>query len=209
MYLRRKGSLRRKTRRMQKDGGQAEWAAGLFFILILVIVLLTRLQLAEWEMVSVYLEDALAASNLAAALIDVEEYGTSHKVLIGDPVEAYQVYRAALAENLQLDWEGKCANRALISGVVRITDFVIYNVDQNQVEAVRVRNDQSVEYWRGKRGAMKAPNGVCVEYTGIYSEISFPLQGFLGVSVEAHKAKLVDIVPQTIENGQGEGYEKR
>ncbi len=49
------------------------------------------------------MEDALALSNLASAVIDIEEYGITQKVLITDPEQAYERYCHALRENL---WTG-------------------------------------------------------------------------------------------------------
>ena len=126
MKLKKQGFLLRKIR--QKDSGQVEWTAGLFFLLILAIVLYTRLQLASWSSTAVYMEDALAASNLAAAIIDLEEYGRTHKVCIKDEKAAFAVYKDALRTNLGLDEQWKCLNESLITGPVEIANFTIYNV---------------------------------------------------------------------------------
>lgn len=179
----------------RKDSGQVEWVVGMFMVLVLGILMCTQIQLAAWKAASDYMEDALAASNLAAALIDVEEYGKSHKTYIRDVSNAFDIYRDAVRENLQLNQSWECVNQNLIAGPVEIVDFVIYNVDGNDVEAIRVNVDgYSLEQWSGERGVLRAPNGVLVEYTGIYSEIQFQVRGFLGISVDAHKGKLVDIV---------------
>lgn len=178
-----------------KDSGQIEWVVGMFSVLLLGILMYTQIQLAAWEATADYLEDTLAASNLAAALIDVEEYGKSHKTFIRDVSAAFDIYRDAVRENLQLNESWECDNQTLISGPVEIVDFVIYNVDGNHVEAIRVDGDgQMLEQWSGERGILRAPNGVLVEYTGIYSEIQFQVRGILGICVDAHKGKLVDIV---------------
>lgn len=33
-----------------------------------------------------------------------------------------------------------------------------------------------------------------IEETGVYSEIAYPVEGFLGTRVMAHKGKLVDVI---------------
>lgn len=181
----------------QKDKGQAEWVTGLFFVLMTGVLMCSRIQLASWSATSDYLEDALAASNLASALIDVEEYGRSHRVLIRDPSAAFDIYREAVRENLGLNEAWESSNFGLISGPVEIVDYVIYNVDGNRVEAVRMDTDGCpLERWSGERGEVLAPNGRTVEYTGVYSEIRFTVEGFPGVTVDAHKGKLVDIVSE-------------
>lgn len=178
----------------QKDSGQVEWVMGIFSLIILGILFCTQLQLASWRESSRYLEDALAASNLAAALMDVEEYGRTHKVVIADAAEAYAIYCDALQGNLQLDANWQCGNKGLISGPVEIADFIVYNVSRDRVTASRVgRQGVVLEEWSGERGVLEAPDGTVVERTGIYSEIKFSIESFLGISVQAHKTNLADI----------------
>lgn len=189
---------RRPRRSISADKGQAaELTLGLFFVLLAGILMCARIQLAVWETASAKLEDALAASNLAAALIDVEEYGKTHKTLIKDPSAAFAVYQDAVKENLRLDESWENADQDLICGPVEITDFVIYNVSGGHVEAVRVdRDGRPTDRWSGESGALKAPNGILVENTGVYSEIRFQVRGLFGIYAEAHKSKLVDIVAE-------------
>lgn len=198
MRLRKREFPPRKTEwRQSRDPGQVEWAAGMFFTLLLAILMYTQLQLASWQATSDWMEDALAASNLAAALIDIEEYGISHKVQIPDAEAAYQVYRSAVWDNLSLDENRMSTNRALISGPVEIADFVVYNVVSGKVHATRVNEAGSIaREWDGTLGEETAPNGVLIEHTGIYSEIRFEVASFPGITAQAHKGKLVDIVSE-------------
>ncbi|MCM1112791.1 MAG: hypothetical protein NC399_06010 [Muribaculum sp.] len=180
-----------------KDRGQVEWAAGLFFLLLLGILAYTQIWLAAWRAASDYLEDALAAANLASALIDVEEYGRTHKVLIADASDAYAIYLDAVQGNLGLDGEWECANQGLIAGPVEIVDYIVYNVEDGRVDAVRVgRDGQEIQIASGVGGIVRTPNGVAVEHTGVYSEIRFLVKGFPGMTIQAHKGKLVDIVAE-------------
>ncbi len=193
MRLRKQGFLLPNIK--QKDSGQVEWVTGLFFLLILAIVLYTRLQLASWSFTAVYMEDALAASNLASAIIDLEEYGKTQKVRVQDEQEALAVYKDAIKANLGLDEQWKCRNEGLITGPVEIVNYTIYNVDGKQIESIRMGIDGEVLERRvGNVGMVSAPDGTPVEYTGIYSEIKFSVKGFPGMTVKAQKGKLVDIV---------------
>lgn len=177
------------------DLGQVEWTGGLFFVLILAILMYTQLQLATWKSTSVYLEDALAASNLAAAMIDVEEYGKTHKVLIKDEQKAYENYRQAIKTNLGLDEQWVCENQNIINGPVEIVNFIIYNVDENIVESVQLGADgQVLERRTDIKGNVQAPDGSAVENTGVYSELAFEVKGFPNMQIRARKGKLVDIV---------------
>ncbi len=203
MHLKRNGCQRQNI--SERDRGQAEWFLGLFFLLVLAVLMNTLLTLASWRSTAGYLEDALAMSNLASALIDLEEYGKSHRVVIADASAAYDIYVDAVRDNLGLDDNWECSNRTLIAGPVEIVDYIVYNVDQKRVNAIRIGRDGQVsERWSGARGAVKAPNGATVECTGVYSEICFDVEGFAGITVQAHKGKLVDIVSENKEESREE-----
>ena len=179
----------------KKDAGQVEWTGGLFFVLILAILMYTQLQLTAWQSTSAYIGDALAASNLASALIDVEEYGKTHKVLIKDAQEAYEIYRETIKTNLGLNEQWICENQGIISGPVEIADYIIYNVDEGIVEMIRIGGDgQVLERKSDIKGKVWAPDGSFVENTGVYSELSFEVKGVPNMQIRAHKGKLIDIV---------------
>ena len=129
MDLKKKECLLQST-----ESGQIGWTLGLWFMLFLGILLCVLLQLETFRASSQYMEDALAASNLAAAVIDVEEYGISHKLWIRDPGEAYGWYMRAIRENLNLNNMWECGNKELISGPVHVENFTVYNVSGNEVE---------------------------------------------------------------------------
>ena len=175
MKFMKKEYLQRKTR----EQGQVSWVLGLFLILFLAILLCMQLQVALYRESAMYMEDALALSNLASAVIDIEEYGITQKVLITDPEQAYERYCHALRENLGLDNHFMAQNRRMISGQVEIQNYTIYNVTFDLVEIWQRDRDGTVSIW---------------SETGVYSEIAYPVEGFLGTRVMAHKGKLVDVI---------------
>lgn len=189
MGLKKKGYLLQST-----ENGQIGWSLGLWFMLFLGILLCVLLQLETFRASSQYMEDALAASNLAAAVIDVKEYGISHKLLISDPDEAFERYRGAIRGNLNLNDGWECGNKGLISGPVHIENFTVYNVSGNEVEVSSFGESGTAVHRYGTLGQETAPNGMKVESTGIYSEISYQIKGVLGIEVTARKGKLVDVV---------------
>lgn len=182
---------------LEKRAGNIEWAVGLFFLLFLVILVCAEIQISAFQATSLYLEDALAASNLASAVIDIGEYGISHTVRISNPLEAYEQYVRAVKENLQLDENWECSNRKLILGQVAVEKYIVYNVEGNVVSISQVANDGRVFSEQGVLGSVSTPDGTLIEQTGIYSEISFPVEVFWGSVVQAHKGKLVDIVAES------------
>lgn len=188
-------NLRKKEYPLLKtESGKVEWAAGLFFLLILGIMLCAALQMDMYRSSSDYLEDALALSNLASAVIDVEEYGISHQLVISDPWQAYGRYREAVKENLNLDENWQCPARKLISGPVRIVNYTVYSVTDDDVTVTGFDENGFAFQWKASPGSVSAPNGVPVVSTSVYSEIAYQVDGFLGTPVEAHKGKLVDVV---------------
>lgn len=192
MSLRKRGFPRQRTDKA--EAGQLEWVTGLFFLLFLGILLCGILQLDVFRASAACLEDALAASNLASAVIDVEEYGISHTILIKDPGEAYRLYLLALRTNLNLNEDWECPNKGLIWGKVRIMDYIVYNVKEDEVEIYQF--DESGQLFRsqGSLGSVQAPNGKLIESTSIYSEAAYPVKGIMGVEAEARKSNLTDIV---------------
>lgn len=189
----------RERRDSRKEQGQASWVLGLFLIVFLAIVLTMQLQLALYSASARYLEDALALSNLASAVVDIREYGRTHRVLIGDPWQAYDRYCAAIKENLGLDDTYEAANHKLISGRVEIVNYTIYNVAGGIVRVWERTADGQIQEWQGNLGEVRTPKGQLIEKTGVYSEISYPVEGFLGVTVTAEKSKLVDVVSDSSE----------
>lgn len=198
MRLRRGGFPRPST-----ESGQIGWVAGLFFTLFLGIFLCAMLQMDIYRSSSQYLEDALALSNLASAVVDVEEYGISHRLVITDPVQAYVRYRKAVKENLNLDDLWECKGNGVIGGPVRIVNYTVYSVSGNDVEISSFDENGLMSRRREQLGKASAPDGTRIESTGVYSEISYVQKGFPGVEAEAHKGKLVDIVTNaTSANGK-------
>lgn len=177
-----------------KARGQVEWVAGMFFSLTLAILLCVQLQIMAYRATGLYLEDALAASNLASAVIDLEEYGISHTIQIKEPMKAYGLFCYAVKENLNLNEAWENPNKSIISGPVQITEYIVYSVADREVTISRIYPNGQMWQERNVLGNVRAPNGMLVESTSIYSELSFPVQGLFGTEVEAHKGKLVDVV---------------
>ncbi|MCM1542040.1 MAG: hypothetical protein NC121_12385 [Blautia sp.] len=192
MTLRKNGFPRQSIEKAEP--GQLEWVTGLFFLLFLGILLCGILQLDVFRASAAYLEDALAASNLASAVIDVEEYGISHSILIRDPEEAYAIYQSALKGNLNLNGEWECPAGGLISGKVGILDYTVYNVKEGMVEIYHYDENGQVSYAGGNVGSVYAPNGKMIESTSVYSEVTYPVKGIMGVEAQARKSNLADIV---------------
>lgn len=176
------------------EEGMIGWSLGVFMMLYLCILSVAIMSIEQFRIAGLYMEDALAASNLASAVVDLEEYGISHVLYLSEKERAYDKYVAALKGNLSLNEEWVSENRRLVSGKVTCVKYIIYNVRDNSVEILSRDSEGRWDSEYGRLGEVKAPNGVTVEHTGIYSEISFPVKSFFRVEVLAHKGKLVDIV---------------
>lgn len=192
MILRKSGFPRQSIE--EREPGQLEWVTGLFFILFLGILLCGILQLDLSRASAAYLEDALAASNLASAVIDVEEYGISHSILIRDPEEAFEIYRSALRGNLNLNEDWECPAGGLIGGRVSILNYTVYNVRDNAVEIWHFDEYGQLSCLGGNVGTVYAPDGKMIESTSVYSEVTYPVRGIMGVEAQALKSNLADIV---------------
>lgn len=197
-------NLRREEYRLQNirclkrwglpaECGQVNLIMGLFLVLFLAVYLFATLQTTRFRAAALYMEDALAASNLASAVIDLEEYGISHTVRIANPQAAYERYRSALTGNLNLDGQMRGSENGVITGTVVIENYTVYNVDGNVV-CVHCFTPAGRSDWEEPLGVAKSPNGLLIEHTSVFSEISFPIEVVPGVEVMARKGKLADIV---------------
>ncbi len=175
--------------------GKIEIFIGMYMVVFLLILLSVQLQIRIFMAAGTYMEDALAASNLASAVVDVREYGTTGMVKIASPDDAFALYQEALRQNLSLNdnWESNQKN--LIYGQVEILKYEIYNVEKNNITIYSYGTEgEFVQTIPSGLGNVCTPNGIPVESTSVYSKICFPVKGILGVEVEARKDKTVDIV---------------
>ena len=173
---------------------------GMFYVLMVLVVILFGFRITQYMLISDMVEDALAASNLASAVIDVKEFGKSHRIQIQDPENAFLLYREALCHNLQLDEYLNTTNQELLASRVTIEEYIVYNVCDALVEIyVCDESGQIKQYETGTAGQVFTPDGVCVESTTVYSRISFQVKGFFDRELPACKEKSVDIVRCEIE----------
>lgn len=179
---------------MRKRKGQIEITISLYLMVFLVIMIAVMMQLRQFREISRLTEDALAASNLASAIIDVQEYGVSHNILVSNPENAFQIYQRALKFNMKLNDNWKSKKESEISGEVDILEYIIYNVRGNDVEIYCYGHNPYTTVMTGGLGNVCAPNGKVIVSTSVYSHITYPMDGILGVHITAEKDMLVDIV---------------
>lgn len=186
--------MRRECPLQSTESGQIGWAVSLWFLLFLGVLLICSLQTEVYRSAAVRLEDTLAASNLAAAIIDLEEYGTTHQILIRSPEEAFARYKEAVKGNLGLNelWEN--SEIGWLQGPVTVERFIVYNVTKQGTTIYEMNEAGKMSSGQKRTGTVAAPNGKTVEHTGIYSELSFQTSGLFEMAVKGHKGILVDIV---------------
>lgn len=180
---------------MKKRKGQFEVPMSMFAIILIILLMFQFVQSVRFHVVRSSIEDGLAASNLAAALIDLEEYGISHKIVIKEPTESYAIFKTALQANMHLDGDYRPYNQAIFEDAVNIESFIIYNVNENDIEVITQNEDTyQVQMYENSLGTLQAPNGIVIESTSIYSEITFQVQVIYDIYVEARGSKLIDII---------------
>lgn len=167
----------------------------MFFFLMVLLVALFQFKVYAYAVAGAYVEDALAASNLASALIDVEEYGRNHNIRIGDTQNAFRIYQDALYYNLALDEEGYSAKEELLTGKVQLQEYIVYNVLNHEVQITAYDGEGNcLRQETSQLGNVRTPDGVLVEHTTIYSRVGFRVKGLIGRNIDAEKEKSVDIV---------------
>lgn len=178
-----------------KTNGQIDVVVSMMLFLLLLVAVLFGFRITQYMVTAAGVEDALAASNLASAVIDLEEYGRSHTVYIPDVGGAFQIYREALCYNLELDEYLNTTNRAFLSSQVEIKQYIIYNVKGDIVETMVLDGEGNLQTrTTGKVGEIFTPDNVRVETTTIYSRIGFWVEGLQGQELYAEKEKSVDIM---------------
>lgn len=186
-----------------KKAAKIEIFTGIYLVVLLMILINVQLQIRIFMTTSTYMEDALAASNLASAVIDIREYGKTHIVKIKSPDDAFELYQDALKQNLTLDDNWESRQKDLIYGQVEILKYEIYNVEKNNITIYSYGTEgEAVQTITNGLGKVYTPDGALVESTSVYSKIGFPVKGILGVVIDARKDKTVDIV-SNLENETG------
>lgn len=201
--LRKKGFLQQKIKvvgegKLRKESGRISFIVGLYFALFFAVLLYASIQIQRMQAASLYLEDALAASNLGAAMVDLREYGKSHQILVESPQESYRIFQKLLRKNLNLDENFYPAQGSVLGDKVEIRQFVVYNVEENKLVEHYFDRYGNVWVTDFPKGGFWAPNWQMVEYTSIYSEVQTKVKCFPGVYVNARKGKLVEVVNESV-----------
>lgn len=165
-----------------KSPGKIEWLMGLLLVQFVIVISMFELQQFRFFSIADRLEDAVTASGLASAIIDAERFEEEGVLEINDVYNAFYIYRQALTEN---------GGNELTN--VSVEHFVIYNVEEDEVEVISFDECGVPEVTRGKLGAVRAPNGVVIGSTGVYSEISCVVEGLYGTAVTAVRSKLIEL----------------
>lgn len=174
--------------------GEIGTVMALFMTLFVVIIVAYELQIDSYRHTSDLVEDSLSSSNLAAAVIDIEQYGINHDLVVKSPDDSFVLWKECFKTNLGLDNNWYAFNRSVITGQVEVVDYIVYNVRGNDVYIHRYGKAPGYQVVTGGLGSVTAPNGTRIESTSIYSKVTFPIKGAFGVEVTGVKDELVDIV---------------
>jgi hypothetical protein len=178
----------------EKNTGQIEMLICMWAVFVIALMMIVSLKIAAFMIAGAYVEDALAASNLASALIDVEEYGKTRVIRIEDTERSFLVYKEALAVNLCLDENARSFQQELLKGEVRLKEYIVYNVNDDVVEMIKfVETGQTEQKLIGKHGEVYTPDGTLIETTTVYSKVEFGVPGLGGQYIYAEKEKSVDV----------------
>ncbi len=183
-----------RSRLFEKNTGNVDIVSGMMFFCILILTIFFGFRMTQYMITAAGVEDALAASNLASAVIDVEEYGRTHRLGIADGEKAFQIYRDALQSNMRLDEELYSSNNEFVLGQVEIKEYIVYNVYGEEVDIQIFDGNGALTFATiGRKGDVFTPDRICVENTTIYSRIGFHVPGLAGHTIAGEKEKSIDI----------------
>ena len=179
----------------KKKKGFIEVATGFAAFFIVSVLVLTTFTIRRLDATKIQVEDSLVTSNLAAAIIDVNEYGTTNNIIIADYKKAYNQFCDALKNNLNLDDGFKPRNNNFFKSKIDVVEFVIYNVKGNSIEEVKI-GDKNIQkkMYENNVGKLTTPDGAVISSTTIYSKIGFTIGGLSDDLYYKTKEISVDIV---------------
>lgn len=163
---------------MKKDKGMIEYSLSLIFFMLCVLVILFTFSIRRSIIERSYLEDGLAASTLAAAVIDTQAYGESEDLIISDTDQAYFIFRQTLKTNLNLNDSYLPVSTTFMESQVKILELRIYNVKEGLVTET-LYDEYGNKQVQVFTGAVFTPNHKLVEATTVYSKIEFDIKGYM------------------------------
>ncbi len=180
---------------MNKEKGFAPATIILFYMAIsfVVILIVYNSKFDKAKYTGNYVDDGLIASTLAAATIDLEEYGTSEHIVC-NMEQSYLNFCETLKINLNLD-SNFISKSDLIDGQVIVTRFTIYNVIDNNIEEIskdRYGYENKVIH-ENLVGKISTPNNIVINETTVYAEIGFRLKDDLMGKEQVIMSHSVDI----------------
>ncbi|MBO5461185.1 MAG: hypothetical protein J5983_05270 [Ruminococcus sp.] len=163
---------------MKKDKGLIEYSLSLIFLMICIFVVLLVFSYRRSIVERYFVEDGLAASTLAAAIIDTDIYGETEELIISDTDGAYLAFKQTLKTNLGLDNNYMPANTTFMESQVGLLEFRVYNVKDGIVTET-FYDDHGNKQIQVLGSTAVTPNGKEVESTTVYSKIEFDVKGYM------------------------------
>lgn len=180
--------------KIRKDKGAVEYSMCIMLLTVSVLLILFCFRIRSARVEKIYLEDAQATANLAAAVIDTDIYGETEELIISDTLEAYERFKRSLKINLNLDDNFMPYDTFLMENQVEILEFHIYNMGKNTITHVVYDEHGSKSTEVLGRSGVTTPDGTVVESTTVYSKIEFDVKGFLNQRNRLILENSVDVV---------------
>ncbi|MFI3238104.1 MAG: hypothetical protein R3Y47_08790 [Lachnospiraceae bacterium] len=173
---------------MKQDEGMIHKILSLGLMLFIILCYVLLLEMRKVSFFKSQLEDALVQANLAAAIVDVYEYGTSEEIVFLSPQDSFLLIEEFLEVDLQ------STNLSVEEVEIVLLDCRFYEVEETQVVeyvfdeegVLSLRQHSSIEN-------MNTPNESVIETSTIYSKIGvwFEVLKLLPVYIEMEQS--VDI----------------
>lgn len=181
---------------MKKDKGYIEYSLSLMLLLVVSILVLYGYRMSIVRYTKNMVEDGLVASNLAAGVIDLEIFGEMNQLIIQDCDIAYTVFRDALKDNLRLKEDFTPIESTLFNSKIKIHEFIIYNVFENDITRLRFTEDGHYydDIFPNRKGSMTTPDGKRITNTTIYSKIGFEIKGIKDDVYYVYKDNSVNVL---------------
>lgn len=162
--------------------------------MLVLLVVLFQVKLLRYRTIGTYVEDSLVNAELASAVVDIKEYGRTHRILVESPAAAFEKFKVALCYNLGLNEDLESMGEEGLLGKVEILTYQIFHVNGDLVTVYFFQEDGTLLRTESMVLAQAyLPDGNKVETTSIYSKVGFYVAGLGGNRIYATKEKAVDI----------------
>lgn len=175
--------------RKKKDGSVTNYMFLIFLLFLISVLLVATYKGKEITMEKNYIDDGIVSSNLATLVVDLDKYYNNGNyadgiIVIKNPEGTYDKFCEILKINLNLNNNFETIDNRLVDKVV-VENLKVYNLDKTSATVTEYNFNSSGTMTTSTYPQASAitPNGIKVDYSCVYSKISFGVKGLFNEKI--------------------------